>query len=599
MTTRIPDSARVNEHGPTPQAWADRLVAELLAAGIGGFVLSPGSRNTPLSLALARGCPDRTVIHQEERGAAFFALGASRAGNRPWGVVCTSGSAVANWMPAVVEASASRTPLILLSADRPEFLHHQRANQTMEQTGLFGPFARCSWNLSPPASAQELEQKIRLIHTAFAVASGRHPGPAHLNLPFDEPLISGELPDFVPAPTPAVRWHPGIPAADANTLRAAQEFIRGGRHGLLVVGGMRCAAAIHAVRSLATRLGWPVYADITSGLRMESLDGLAIAYADLLPDYWAERLKTPDRILWIGDSLVQRAFPAWLARTGGDCMLITDHDEGQDPYGMVRTRIVTDLSAFCKALTEECQNPLASPASFRQEQTLLDHAIDTFAETEGHSLDHLEPIVARWILDIAARHQTPVFLGNSMPVRWGGLYGKYDGGNTKVFASRGVSGIDGAVATATGLSEGMNRRPVLALLGDLTLFHDLSSLALAAQRKLPLVIVVLNNRGGRIFHHLPQARHCPELLTPWFTAGPITENFRSAAELFRWNYACPVSRDTLLSLLEAALTTAEQGPTLIELKLDGEMSRATHEQLKQRCEALLTENAGTSGRNLT
>lgn len=599
MTTPPADFPDPNQHTrePASQTWADRLIAELLAAGIGGFVLSPGSRNTPLSLALARGCPDRTVIHQEERGAAFFALGASRAAQKPWGVVCTSGSAAANWMPAVVEASTGGVPLILLSADRPESLHHRRANQTMDQVGLFGPYARCSWNLNPPASTRELEEKIQLVHTAFATACSRHPGPVHLNLPFHEPLIPERLPEFIPVHRPAVRWHPGHLAVDANALSAAREFTQTGQRGLLLVGGLRDAAAIRAVRTLAARLGWPVYADITSGLRLKSPGGLAIPYADLLPEYWADRLGPPDRVLWIGDSLIQRTFPEWLARETGDCLLITDHDRGQDPYGMVRSRIVTDLTAFCEALAETLPTPQAPCVSFQREQTLLDHAIDTFAEMEGLSLHQLEPLTARWFLDTAARLEVPVFLGNSMPVRWGGLYAKYACGNPAVFASRGVSGIDGAAATAAGLSEGIGRRPVAALLGDLTLLHDLPSLALAAERRLPLVVVVLNNGGGRIFHHLPQARYCPELLTPWFTAGAVVEDFRPAAELFGWNWVCPKSRDAFLSQLESALTIPDRTPTLIELQLGGEISRITHQRLKQRCAARIKDETGTSRRN--
>lgn len=593
-----PDCNRTDTRAPDQQTWADRLIAELLASGIAGFVLSPGSRNTPLTLALARGCPERVVIHQEERGAAFFALGATRAGDRPWGVVCTSGSAVANWMPAVVEASASRIPLILLSADRPESLHHQRANQTMEQAGLFEPHVRLSLNISPPESTEELDRIIRQVHTAYAAATGHHPGPVHLNLAFDEPLISGPLPGFTSLKTPSVRWHRGKPAVDANALSMALRFLQKSGNGLLMVGELRNAGTIRAARSLATRLGWPVYADITSGLRLESLEGLVIPYADLLWEYWAERLGRPDRVLWLGDSLVQRAFPEWLARVAGDCMLVTDHDAGQDPYGMVRERVVSDLEAFCDALAAACGHVDASRERFARELATLDRALDTCAEEMGSCLTRMEPLVARWTLEVASRFRVPVFLGNSMPIRWGGLYARHVGGNATIYASRGVSGIDGAVATASGVSEGMNRRPVVALLGDLTVFHDLPSLALAMERQLPIILVVQNNRGGRIFHHLPQARHCPDLLSPWFTADPVFKDFHSAAEMFGWDYECPSARDAFQNLLESVVTAPDPRPTLVELCLDAQGTRETHELLKKRCMTSLAENAGKSGRNM-
>lgn len=572
------------------QKWADRVVAELLAGGVVGFVLSPGSRNTPLALALARGCPDRTVIHQEERGAAFFAMGAARACGKPWAVVCTSGSAAANWMPAAVEAYMSRLPLILLSADRPETLHHRGANQTIEQSGMLSPFTRLSWNLSPPLSPQDIEQQIRTLHTALAAAMGSRPGPVHLNLPFREPLVASDLPEFIPVPAKAVDWYIPPIQPDARTLNKALEWIHAPESKLAIVGGLRNHIQAQAVRRLLIQLGWPVYADITSGLRLDPLNGLAVPYADLLARHWTKHLDKPDHILWIGDSLVHRVFPEWLANTVKGGTLITEHEEGQDPYGFVSNRIVSDVSLFCDALAALLPEPHPITSEiFNRERITTDRILDAYPPDTSSTLNALEPLIARWTLKTASRFNVKVFLGNSMPIRWAGLYGPYPGTATPVLANRGASGIDGAIATVAGLSQGYSDpRPIIAILGDLTVFHDLPSLALVSSQKLPLILVVLNNGGGGIFHHLPQARCCSDLLNPWFTAGPAIRDFSYAARMFGLDYLAPDSQADYLVALESLLKAETLKPTLIELHFDPEKSVETHARLTEYCLQALT-----------
>lgn len=480
--------------------WAYALFDGLAAAGLRRVAASPGSRSTPLTLAALRHPGIEVHMIVDERSAGFFGLGLAKAEGRPAALIATSGSAIANWAPAVVEADMGRIPLILLSADRPPELQDCGANQTMDQIGLFGGHVRAFHQLPPP----EAETCWLSSFAARIVAASQAPlaGPVHVNVPLREPLTPTGDPSRPPsAPAPAIAR--GRRLADEGTLEELRALIAG--KGVLICGPDDLGSDFRrAVTELAERLGAPIFADVLSGLR---LGGSASENILAYPDQAARSAPDFDWALRFGGTPVSRATAEWLQRApGGAQIVVSDHARFSDPSRTATHLVQADAADFCRRL-----KGVAGPAGWLGRFIEGDRAAEAAAETACCGPQPFEGAALRRLARLLPE-ETPLFLGNSLTIRAAEWFIGRAGKNLRCFGARGLSGIDGNVSTALGIGAALGG--CVAVVGDLAFLHDLNALALA--RKIPLVALLLDNGGGGIFRHLAQAA-LPEFEEGWLT----------------------------------------------------------------------------------
>jgi 2-succinyl-5-enolpyruvyl-6-hydroxy-3-cyclohexene-1-carboxylate synthase len=498
--------------GDVSLAQAGIVVDELVGAGMRHACISPGSRSTPLALALARDERVTVHVHLDERSSAFFALGIAKTTRRPVGVLCTSGTAAAEFFPAVVEAFQSRAPLVLLTADRPARLRGTGANQTIDQRDLYGRFAMFA-ELPLPAEPVPSQAVRALIRAAMTAASGG--GPVHLNAPFDEPLMPEGAPVDVTAddsgetPEPT-RTDPVPTNADIDAL--AEEL--SGADGVVVLGSA-AAPFDAAVLGLAAELGWPVLAEPVSGARVPRgtpADALVLAAGVALAGSaeWLSEHR-PGVVLRLGSEATSRA-TLGLVASAERSVVIGAHLPSPNPDMPVTLAAAFDPSAVAARLAGRLA---PAPEAWLAAWQRADDAARAAMDAELDAFDEpFEPRVAR---DLAAAVPDggALWAGSSTPVRDLDLAMAPRRG-LRVFANRGASGIDGFVSTVLGgaaaaAEEGAgNPSPVYALMGDLTFLHDAGGLLwLAGRPGLDAVLVTLDNDGGGIFSLLPQ-RDLPE-----------------------------------------------------------------------------------------
>ena len=504
------------------QAFVGAFFAELVRSGVRDVCISPGSRSTPL-VAAAHAQPGlrcRPIL--DERSAGFFALGLARQSGRPVALICTSGTAAANYLPAVVEAHAARVPLVVLTADRPPELREWGAGQTIDQVGLYGAFVRRFVELPlPTGGARALRYARSLACRAVADARGGPAGPVHLNWPLREPLEPGD-----PLPGSAARrdsggearseqaWAtvaPGIAVPSPSEVEALLEISRRWERGLLVCGPLapdpRRSAAI---ARLAKLTGWPVVADPTSQLRRgPHVDGAPIlAHADLLlrdpgmAERWA-----PDVVVRIGDAPVGKALRLALEARPPEHFVLVDPDRvWHDPSHLASRVVVADPAALCDAWAKawEASEPGARESDYTQRCLADDEragAALRAALAEDAAL--LEPGAIHHLAEALPEDAT-LYVSNSMPIRDLDAFLPTSMQPLRVLGHRGASGIDGLVSAAAGAAAA-DRGPVVLLIGDLALLHDVGGLRLARDLPRGLTIVVLDNDGGGIFSFLPVA----------------------------------------------------------------------------------------------
>lgn len=486
------------------------FVAELAAAGVVDAVVCPGSRSTPLALAI-RSCEGiRTRVLFDERSAGFFALGLARTSRRPVAVVVTSGTAVAELTPAVIEASLARVPLVLLTADRPAELRDRGAPQTIDQAGLFGRAAKWCAELplfdDDPATAAHVRS---VAGRAVAVAAAGPAGPVHLNVPFREPL----LPDG-PLGT-AAEAVPKRPFAAAETGRrtlAVDEIDRlAGRlfthdRGLIVAGPDDDPRLPASLAKLAHATGFPILADPLSGLRTGPQErSMVIARGDMLcrPGPWIED-HAPDLVIRTGAMPTSKPIVELLARTRPE-LIVLDGDAGWRESALLPVTFVhADAAATTEAIASRTAGGWAGGEWSSHWRAADDAASDAMAAWLAGLGEPFEgapyPALARALPDGAV-----LWAGSSMPVRDLDTWLPSTDRALTVRSSRGANGIDGVVSAALGASAA-GVGPTALVVGDLSFLHDLNSLAMARIQRLALTIVLVDNDGGGIFSFLPQAQ---------------------------------------------------------------------------------------------
>ena len=469
------------------------MVDQWVRMGMRHAVVAPGSRSTPMALALAARTDLQLHVVHDERSAAFIALGIGLSTGVPAALLCTSGTATTHFHAAVVEADLSGVPMLVLTADRPPELKGVGAPQTIDQTELYGDVVRFYADPGVPDEAEAGEWR-GFAADGFLAAVGVDPGPVHINLPFREPLLgtAGALPVSEPAITADEGgWF--LSRLEPTDLAALLDQPRG-----LIVAG-RGVDRAESVQQLTEALGWPVLADPRSGCR--HLPQAVCAFDPLLrhPRFAADHV--PTAVLHLGEPPASKVLGQWLQSSGATQVQVHAQRRILDPTGMITERLFGEVAAVCDALTPLVRTSArgAGGASWTERWRNADGKVQAALDAALAAEPRLtEPGVARALSRIDAR----LVLSSSMPVRDVEWFGATS--SAAVFSNRGANGIDGVIATGIGVAAGADR-PTVVLLGDVAFCHDQSSLTGLASRQLPLTLVVIDNDGGGIFSFLPQA----------------------------------------------------------------------------------------------
>lgn len=563
--------------------WAGLMIEELVRVGCDQFVVCPGSRSTPLIVAAARHETARTQIVHDERAGAYWALGYARATGQPACVITTSGTAVANLMPAVVEASNDHIPLLVLTADRPPELLDTGANQTITQSGLFGHYVRWHQDMPCPTGRIDPAYALTTVDQAVHRSVTGCPGPVHLNCAYREPLMGDADPSL---PVSLAAWQGSgrpytvyaVPSQrlQERTADSVRTCLEATQRGLLFVGQLASDAERQAVQSLITCLRWPVYADLGSGLRLGGTGTHIIRYFDqtLLPEAFSEACR-PETVLHIGGRIVSKRVGLFLAEQRPQHFIqVVSHPDRHDAIHSVTCRCQGDIALIVSQIRPQAQ--VAQQADYTDLFNTSASACDTMIAAHIAQDSILtEPYVARRITELVP-DQTGLFVSNSMPVRDVDIYGAHGRHTVCVGVNRGVSGIDGILATAVGFARGHGALTTV-LIGDLAMLHDLNSLLQAARSPQPLVIVVINNHGGGIFRFLPIAQHA-DVFEDFFVT-PHNVSFEGVATDFGLGYCRP---DTKAAFDQAYAQAVEARQTcLIEVVTDSQHSFDLRKKMKR------------------
>ncbi len=542
------------------QVWAELVIEELVRNGVRHVCIAPGSRSTPMTLAASEHKNLSIHTHFDERGLGFLALGLAKASNEAVAVIVTSGTAVANLLPAIVEAGLTKEKLVLLTADRPTELINCGANQAIDQLGIFSSHVCCSLALPSPSvniSAQWLLSRI----DQACFTQQQQGGAIHINCPFPEPLYGQKDEDIEQNYLESIQsWRqislPYIQQPnDVSTATVVSQWLQiTQQKGVIIVGKVTLEEA-QKVAELAEHLGWIILSDLQSGYCSPW------AHYDLWLQNEAclELLSDVDYVFQFGARLISKRLNSWLSDYDREYFLIDPHSELLVPSYHSHTRCRTDIISWCQVHIDRLAERdcfFDNAASLHWKDCLKVASLNVVTMTSS-LLSHSETL-SELSFALAINQNTKScdwFIGNSLSVRLLDMVG--DINQTRVYTNRGASGIDGLIATAVGVQRA-NQTPLLVIIGDTSLLYDLNSLALLKQATQPIVIVVMNNDGGGIFDLLP----VDESKKDKYYRMPHQLEFSHAAAMFGLTYHKPETLSNAMTLINEALN---HGVHLVEI----------------------------------
>jgi 2-succinyl-5-enolpyruvyl-6-hydroxy-3-cyclohexene-1-carboxylate synthase len=563
-------------------ALASAFVEELARCGLRHAVLSPGSRSTPLALALWRQPEIDVTVIVDERSAAFFALGAAQAAGEPVAILCTSGTAAANFHPAICEADESALPLIALTADRPPELREIGAGQTLDQVKLFGSAVR--WFCEVGTHVADDDGLLHYRSTAcraFAAARGEpRPGPVHLNLPWREPLAPTPAEGAVTATDPlALEGRDDRPLTAVTPidlepsdflLDEVAKHIAEAISGVIVAGRQLDPELREPLANLAEAAGFPILAEPTSQLRCGPHDRshVVAAYDLLLRDEHFRNRTTPDLVLRFGEMPTSKPLRAWLTASGADQIVVDPRGGWNEPTRRAAAILradPTELAAGWAARVERGDREYA--ALWREADEAAVGAVSAALEADGEITEpglHLA-------LGAAHREGDLVYTASSMPIRDQEAFLPASRTDALFLSNRGANGIDGLVSSGIGAAAASGR-PTTIVTGDLGLLHDVGGLAAMRGQETPVRVLVIDNDGGGIFHFLPQAAALEGAEFEALLGTPRGISAAKAAALFDLPHTRLESLDQLPDALQG-------GSGLIEVRVDRRANVDTHRRL--------------------
>jgi 2-succinyl-5-enolpyruvyl-6-hydroxy-3-cyclohexene-1-carboxylate synthase len=573
-------------------ALASAFVEELARGGVRRAVVSPGSRSTPLAVALWREPGIEVTVIVDERSAAFFALGAAQASGEPVALLCTSGTALANYHPAVAEADESALPLIVLSADRPPELRGIGAGQTIDQIKTFGESVRWFCEVGTHGADDSGLLHLRSVACrALAGARGEiRPGPVHLNLPWREPLAPVPVEGAVTATDPlALHGREGRPLTavtrvDLEPTEFVLEEVAGhigdAIAGVIIAGRQTDPELREPLAHLARASGFPVLAEPTSQMRLGPHDRsyLVTTYDLLLRDeHWA-RNAVPELVLRFGELPTSKPLRQWLAASGADQIVVDPTGGWNEPTNQAAAILradPTECASGWAARLEGEERP--APAAWLDAEAVALRVIAEELEGAGAAIEEAALHLA---LGRAHRNGDLVYTASSMPIRDQETFLAPGDADVLLLSNRGANGIDGLISSGIGAAHASGR-PTTIITGDLGLLHDIGGLAALRDVTTPVRIVVIDNGGGGIFHFLPQQQALASEEFEALLGTPRGVSVERAAALFD----LPYRRLESLPDLPAALAA---GTGLIEVRTDRRSNVAAHRRVTERVLAALS-----------
>lgn len=567
--------------------WAKTFVDELARCGLDAVCIAPGSRSTPLVIAFAENPHIKVYSHIDERSAAFFALGMAQATNKPVAILCSSGTATANFHPAVMEARYANVPLLVLTADRQHELRESGANQTVDQVKMFGDHVLWFYDVAlpeanPPAVA--IRNLRTLADRAYAKANGIQKGPVHINFPFRKPLepipVAEDQTDVEPhhraydRPTTVITTGELQPSTvQINTLL---EAIQAFRRGIIIAGPRTPGGKTHqAIAALAKATGYPVFADPLSGLRFNGAMTTIGGYDTFLPN---PPFEAPDLILHFGAMPASGNLEAWLNQIPTqNRILITPDGNWTDPYHRLTDLMQVDPAALCSAVvTHLTSSPSSVDTQWVEQIQRVEEAVRAKLAAE----------LAQELFDgsaigeaVAALPGGQIFVASSLPVRHLEQYSQPRPDFMPVYSNRGASGIDGTISSAFGVAAAYPHSHILLITGDLAFYHDMNGLLAAKRCNINnITILLINNDGGGIFNRLPIAQFDPPFTDLFLT--PHGLDFEPAIRMYGFAYQRPATLADLRQAV-AASVKADQ-PTVIEVRTDSKRDHERRLEINQR-----------------
>ena len=548
--------------------WASLFIEELIRLGVSDFCIAPGSRSTPLTLAVANHPKTNKHLHFDERGLGFFALGLSRASSKPVVIITTSGSAVANLYPAVVEAKQSRIPLIIISADRPAELINCGANQAIEQDNIFANYP-CFFTQIPTATI-DISPAFLLTTIDHGLAKQKQCSePIHFNIAFTDPFYPTNTDiDYHSYLSALKKWPssnlPYTQYIQAEKIEVIKEHPLKNKKVIFIIGRLKTNSNTQTLSEYASQHHIPLLCDIQSSSVSLSNN---IAYYDLclLRDDFSLALSKADVIVQFGEQLISKRLSQFIERFTGEYWLVNEGNTRIDPNHTVTKRFEYDIETWINTYlsSKNAMHKYCSEELLSLSKKLEDNIVTPYFEK--HQFNEIN--IARSLDKLLPDH-SPLFIGNSMPVRLADMF--MHSNYSKIFTNRGASGIDGLLATAVGIAK-HSKQPMTLLIGDTSFLYDLNSLALLKQLECPFVIILLNNDGGSIFNLLP----VPAQQKQDYYQLPHGYTFKPTCDQFGLQYYQPTSIETFEENYQSAI---KQGSSLIEICIENSQS---HEQLNQ------------------
>lgn len=560
--------------GSTNQVLANCTIEEAIRQGISHFCIAPGSRSTPLALAIASHPKAQSHIHFDERGLAFYALGLAKGSQQTVAIITTSGSAVGNLLPAIIEASLDHIPLLILTADRPISLRDCCQNQTIDQVKIFGSYVRYYCELPHPSENLDLASALKKIGYATFSTQFPLPGPVHINCPFSEPFfepsfetITDSIQNWYENTSPFSNYYIPNLEIDPSYISPILEDFQKDSRGIIVAGSHLSQEECKLISLLSEHLGFPIIADIQSPLRLIQQTHLNITFSELLLK--TNTLPSFSHIIQFGQRFTSKPLLQLIQKTPlNRYLVVSPYPNLCDPSHRVTDRFVSSSSSFIRTILKQ---------SFKPDNSYCDRWIKlqnslTLKLHRYFQSSKLMELTIPYELSQHFSENDLLFVGSSMPIRDLQLVAVAGSFSPWVFANRGASGIDGNLATAFGISEALGR-PLTIVIGDLTLLHDLNSLTFASNLSIPPIICVINNQGGGIFSFLEIAKRSPHFEA--FFSTPHNFSLESLAKGFKFKYASPKTKSELKSYFLKPRTS----PLFLEITSDKQQNVIDHQEL--------------------
>jgi len=557
--------------------WSTIFFEQLAALGVKHVCVSPGSRSTPLTLAAAYNKKLTCLKIIDERSSAFFASGIARATGSPVVLICTSGTATAEYYPAIIEAYQQRIPLIVCTADRPPELINKGANQTINQKNLYANHIRFFADAElPDVSSNKLERIKNIATQSFKISALTDKGPVHINFPFEKPFEPETYTDNV-----STNLNAKFSTSD-NLILKEKSFPSGAsalfkriakaEKGLIIVGPDTNNQTFPAlIIKLGEQTGFPIFADGASQLRFgqTSKKNIISNYDALLRSPYFLKDFSPDLILYFGRTITSKGLELFLEKNSAPKYLINEFGDWFDPARNAKDALAIKPSLFCSNYLETI--PPVKLSEKKKEWLKFVAAADELAEeikkkSFADSKITSEPQIINLLLEQLPQNSN-LMLSNSLPVRDFDFFASNSEKQIKVYHNRGASGIDGIISTALGIAHA-SKKPTVLLTGDLAFYYDLTTLLTAKQYKIPLIILLVNNNGGGIFQFLPIAKY-KNVFEDFFTM-PHSLPFKKFVDAFGGKYSLIRNRNQFKSEMEKSLSA--ENFSVLEFKTNAEHS---------------------------